>query len=73
MHTFIDEWNEPYMYIGVYSTHIDCVGRKFPLPFRPLSQERLQDFGYGVDALLPPEAKFFFENLTTKCCILKYI
>jgi len=57
MHTFIDEWNEPYMYIGVYSTHIDCVGRKFPLPFRPLSQERPQDFGYGVDALLPPEAK----------------
>ena len=26
-----------------------------------------------VDAPLPPEAKIFFKNLTTKWCILKYI
>jgi len=27
----------------------------------------------GVNAPLPPEAKFFFENLTTKWCYLEYI
>jgi len=30
------------------------------------NQERPQDFGWGVNAPLPPGAKFFFENLTTK-------
>jgi len=36
-------------------------------------QERPQDFGYGVNAPLPPEVKKKFENLSTKWCILKYI
>jgi len=27
----------------------------------------------GINAPLPPEAKFFFENLTTKWFVLKYI